>query len=124
MEKINVFIEITSLDSELEFNTIGELKNGRIKFVDRDGDLNYIVVKQDIIEYYKRGNIDMKYIFNLDQVTKGYYTIMNNKFEFDIVTHVIDLQEDKIYIKYDLYQGSDLVNKTELKVEYQTKEEY
>ncbi len=123
MKKIEVYIDITSLDSEMNFNTIGEFKNNRIKFLDEEKDLNYIVFKDDYIEYYKKGNIDMKYKFHLDQVTKGYYTIMSNKFEFDIVTHIMEVEDERIYIKYNLYQGKDLVNQTELKVTYQVKEE-
>lgn len=123
MEKINVKVDITSLDSELHFQTIGELKNGRIKFVDRDNDTNYIILHSKTIEYYKKGNIDMKYKFDLDNVTKGYYSILHNKFEFDIVTHIIELDDEYIYIKYDLYQQNELVNQTELKVDYQVKEE-
>ena len=123
MGKIKVKIEITSLDSEYKFQTVGEYKNERIKFVDGEGDVNYIIKHNDIIEYYKKGNVDMKYKFDLDAVTKGHYTVMSNKFEFDIVTHTMTIDDDYIYIKYDLYQSDELVNTTELKVDYQVKEE-
>lgn len=123
MQKIDIIIEVTSLDSETSYNVIGELKNGRIKFADQNNDMNYIICKDDLVEYYKKGNADMKYAFHLDKVTKGYYSIMGNKFEFDIVTNILQIDEQYIYIKYNLYQNSDLVNKTELKVSYQIKEE-
>ena len=123
MNELVVKIEIISLDSQVKFEAKGELKNGRIKFLDSDGDLNYIIKHKDTLEYYKKGNIDMKYKFNLDEVTKGYYTIMNNRFEFDIVTNEMILDDDNIYIKYDLYQNGELINQTELKVVYQAKEE-
>lgn len=123
MELKTVLFEIVSLDSKTKFKTDGEFKNSRLKFVDPDGDLNYVVCKDHLIEYYKKGNIDMKYIFNLDQVTKGYYGIQGNRFEFQIVTHILTIDEDEIFVKYDLYQGEDLINKTELRVGYQNKEE-
>lgn len=123
MEKVDIKLRITSLDSKLSVDSIGELKNNRLKFVDDEGNLNYIIKQSNILEYYKKGNVEMKYKFNLDEVTKGYYTIMNNKFEFDIVTNKLTIEDDYIYIKYDLYQSDELVNQTELSVDYQVKEE-
>ena len=123
MEKIKVFFEIISIDTKNRFDTDGEFKNNRIKFMDPDGDINYIICKENIIEYYKKGNVDMKYIFDLDSVTRGYYGIHGNQFDFQIVTHILNKDEDTIYVKYDLYQGEDLINKTELRIRYQNKEE-
>lgn len=110
------------MDSKTRFDTDGEYYNSRLKFTDPEGDINYVICKDNIVEYYKKGKTDMKYIFNLDQVTKGYYGIQGNRFDFKIVTHVLNVDEDEIYVKYDLYQGEDLVNKTELRVSYKNKE--
>jgi uncharacterized beta-barrel protein YwiB (DUF1934 family) len=123
MKDISIRFKITSLDSSVEFDTVGEYKNNRIKFLDPEDDVNYIIKHKDTIEYYKKGQVDMKYKFNLDAVTKGYYTIAHNKFEFDIVTNLMTIEDDHIYIKYDLYQSNELVNQTELTVGYQVKEE-
>ena len=123
MRKLRVFFEILSMDSKSKFDTDGEYKNNRIKFVDPDGDLNYVICKENLVEYYKKGNVDMKYIFHLDKVTKGYYGIQGSRFDFQIVTNILNIDEDEIYVKYDLYQGEDLVNKTELRIRYQNKEE-
>jgi len=122
MKKMKVFFEIISMDSKTRFDTDGEYYNSRLKFTDPEGDINYVICKDNIVEYYKKGKTDMKYIFNLDQVTKGYYGIQGNRFDFKIVTHVLNVDEDEIYVKYDLYQGEDLVNKTELRVSYKNKE--
>ena len=123
MRKLRVFFEIISMDSKTKFDTDGEYNNNRIKFVDPDGDLNYVICKENLVEYYKKGNVDMKYIFHLDKVTKGYYGIQGSRFDFQIVTNILNIDEDEIYVKYDLYQGEDLINKTELRVKYQNKEE-
>ena len=123
MRKVRVFFEIISIDSKSRFDVDGEIKNDRIKFQDPEGDLNYVICKENIVEYYKKGKVDMKYIFNLDAVTDGYYGIQGNRFDFQIVTNILQIDDDNIYIKYDLYQGEDLVNKTELRVRYQNKEE-
>ena len=123
MKIIRVFFEIISMDSKTRFDVDGEYKNNRIKFTDPEGDVNYVVCKENIIEYYKKGKVDMKYVFDLDLLTKGYYSIQGNRFEFQIATHILQMDEDMIYVKYDLYQGEDLVNKTELRISYQYKEE-
>jgi len=123
MKKISVLFEITSMDSKKRFDADGEYKNNRIKFVDPVGDVNFVLCKNDVVEYYKKGSVDMKYIFDLDSTTKGYYSIQGNQFEFQIATNILNIDEDMIYVKYDLYQGEDLVNKTELRISYQYKEE-
>jgi len=123
MKKISVLFEITSMDSKKRFDADGEYKNNRIKFVDPVGDVNFVLCKNDVVEYYKKGSVDMKYIFDLDNTTKGYYSIQGNQFEFQIATNILNIDEDMIYVKYDLYQGEDLVNKTELRISYQYKEE-
>jgi len=123
MKNINIRFSITSLDSELSYNIEGEYKNQRIKFIDNEGNNNYIIKHGNILEYYKKGDVDMKYKFDLDQVTKGTYIVMGNKFEFDIVTNELIIDDEHIHIKYDLYQSKELVNKTTLDVLYQVKEE-
>lgn len=115
--------KITSQDSEVQFQTEAEFKNNRIKFVDNDGVMNYVILKDNIVEYYKKGEIDMKYKFDLDKVTKGHYKIIGTEFVFDIVTNILQMEEDGLYIEYDLYQSSDLVNQTKLTLVYETKEE-
>jgi uncharacterized beta-barrel protein YwiB (DUF1934 family) len=123
MKKIRVFFEIISMESKTRFDTDGEYKDNRLRFIDPEGDINYIICKENIVEYYKKGTVDMKYIFNLDLVTKGYYGIHGNRFDFQIVTHILTIDEDEIYVKYDLYQSEDLVNKTELRIGCKYKEE-
>lgn len=123
MKYNNVKFKITSQDSQVQFQSEAEFKNNRIKFVDNEGVMNYIILKDHIIEYYKKGDVDMKYKFDLDQVTKGHYRIIGTEFVFDIVTNVLEYDEDSLYIEYDLYQDSDLVNQAKLSLIYVNKEE-
>lgn len=123
MKTVNIQFKITSQDNTVEFTTTGEYKNNRIKFVDEDNVMNYIVIKHNTIEYYKKGEIDMKYKFDLDQVTDGYYKMLNAEFDFKIVTNTLELDDNSILVQYDLYQEDDLVNQATLKLVYETKEE-
>ncbi len=123
MNKIKLEFKITSQESNVEFSTIAEYKDNRIKFEDPDGILNYIIIKDETIEYYKKGEIDMKYKFDLDKVTKGYYKVMGTEFDFEIVTNELRIEEEKIVIMYDLYQDQERVNQSTISLVYESKEE-
>lgn len=118
MCKITINFRIQSLDTNNHFICVGELKNNRIKFIDNENNTNYIIYHQDSIEYRKIGTIDMKYKFNLREKTQGYYALNGYKLHFDIRTEQILETDSLLNIKYDLYQNDDLVNKTEILLEY------
>ena len=123
MSKIEVSFLIKSMDSTVNFKTIGEYKNNRIKFNDPDKNNNYVILHRDTIEYYKKGNVDMRYEFKLNTKTKGSYTVYGNNFIFDIVTDEIIVEDNLVMIKYRLLQEDELVNDTILKINYYFLEE-
>lgn len=123
MKEITISFRIESKDSRLSFEVNGEEKNKRIKFIDPDKNTNYIVFHKDGIEYYKKGSVDMKYKFTLHARTRGFYKVYGNEFLFDIVTDIIRIEENRIYIKYRLLQHDELVNDTVLELKYYPKEE-
>lgn len=123
MRKIRIKFQIKSLDLNNTFKTNGEFKNNRIIFVDNENSTNYIIFHNESIEYYKKGSMDMKYKFKENTTTKGEYTLNGYKFQFDIITNVIMKSKGLLKIDYDLYQDNDLVNKTEIVLEYTFLEE-
>ena len=124
MRKINVSFSIKSLDSNSEFITEGEYNNKRIKFIDPDNNTNYIIVKNDnFVEYYKKGNIDMKFLFKTNILTKGLYTVLTSKFDFDILTDVIEVSRNSVIVEYRLVQDDEVINETVLNVDYYFLEE-
>ena len=123
MRKIKVDFQIKSLDTSSSFTGVGEYKNNRIKFVDYDNNINFIVLHGDVVEFYKKGNVDMKYKFDMNTSTKGEYILSGHKLVFDIVTHKIVSNNHILQIKYDLYQNSEIVNKTEILIKYTFLEE-
>ncbi len=118
MRKIKIKFQIKSLDTNNEFVVEGEFKKDRIKFLDNENNMNYIIFHNNVVEYYKRGNADMKYKFKEFTTTKGEYTLQGYKLDFDIITEVIEHEDNVLRIKYDLFQNNDLVNKTEIILEY------
>ncbi len=118
MKKIEVAFSIKSLDSQVEFTTIGEIKSKRIKFVDPEKNTNYIVFHNDIIEYYKKGNVDLKYRFDTSMITKGLYKVSGFPFEFTIKTISIIDSPNELSIDYELFQDGELINETKLNIRY------
>lgn len=119
MKNVDIKFSIKGLDSNLDFEVKGEFKKQRLKFVDPDDNTNYIIFKDNLIEYYKKGNIFMKYIFDEYEETKGIYQVMGNDFMFRIITKEIVRKPTRLHIKFDLYQDKDLINKNILDVEFQ-----
>ncbi len=118
MKKIKIDFSIKSMEANNSFTTIGEFKNNRIKFLDNENNTNYIIFHNDIVEYIKKGNADMKYKFDILNTTKGEYTLSNYKFIFDIETINLVVEENQVRIEFELYQDEDLVNKTEIDIKY------
>lgn len=114
---------MSSLDSSVEFTSIGEFKNQRIKFQDEELNTHYIIFKNQIIEYYKKGSMEMKFIFDLDNKTKGTYKIDNNAFAFDILTTKLENTDNTLVIEYDLIQNNEMVNRSTLVIKYSIAEE-
>jgi len=124
MKKLLINFEMISIDSSVKFTTIGKLANRRINFTDNESSTHYITFKDNIIEYQKKGLMEMKFKFDINSKTKGTYTVDNNSFEFDIVTLKLENTSNKLVIKYDLIQNNEIVNRSTLIIEYSiTKEE-
>lgn len=118
MRNVEIEFLMTSLDSEASFSTVGEIKENRIVFNDNEDNRHFIIIKNDIIEYHKRGSMNMKYVFSLEQHTEGTYEVDGNKFEFVIVTKELSNKNDEIIIKYDLLLEDEIVNKSTLLIKY------
>ncbi len=124
MEKVIIDFRMNSLDNKVEFTTIGEFDKHELKFIDNEETDHYIIFKNDTVEYYKKGLMDMKFIFDLKNNTKGIYKVDNNPFVFDIVTTKLESNGNRLVIKYNLIQDNEIINQSELNIKYSvTKEE-
>ena len=118
MKKLHVSFEIHSLDTSQKFSVQGELKNNRMKFLDPDNFTHYIIFHSDLVEYYKRGETDLKLKFNLHDLTKGTYKVMGNTILFDVRTTKLEKSDGLLVVKYELFQEGQLVNNTHFKIKY------
>jgi len=118
MRNINIDFLMTSLDSNASFNTTGELKKKRIIFNDNEGNRHFVILHNDSIEYYKRGSMNMKYVFSKKNNTSGTYEIDGNSFIFIIKTKELKIKDDEIAIKYELLLDDEIINKSTLLIKY------
>ena len=118
MKNIEITFSMKSLDSESSFNTTGEIKGNRIIFSDDELNKHFVILNNSCIEYYKRGSMNMKYVFSLKHNTKGIYEVEGSKFEFDIKTSTMSIKDDEITIEYDLLLDDELVNQSKLVIIY------
>ena len=123
MRKLCISFHMKSVDTEVSFEVNGEFKNNRIKFIDPEESINYIIFHKNTIEYYKKGEMDMKYKFSLTENTIGIYKILGNEFKFKINTTHLTNEDGHLQINYQLYQQEDLVNEQVLMIEYNFLEE-
>ncbi len=118
MKKVKIDFEMNSLDSQVKFTTTGEFENQKIKFSDSEKSTHYIVFNNNIIEYNKKGLMDMKFIFDINNLTKGTYVVDNNSFVFDILTTHLENKNNRLIIQYDLIQDNEIVNRSTLVIAY------
>ncbi len=114
---------MSSLDNKTDFTAVGEYKNNRLKFLDQEQIANYVILKKDIIEYYKKGSVTMKFIFDKNKDTTGIYQIMGNELRFKIRTKELIINKEDLLVEYDLYQDNDLVNTNKLLITFRNLEE-
>jgi len=124
MEKVTIDFEMISLDTNVKFSTNGEYNKQKLKFVDNESNSHEIIFIDNIIEYHKIGSMDMKFKFDVNNITKGIYKVDNNSFVFDIVTTKLENTSNRLIVEYELIQNNEIINKSKLIIKYSiTKEE-
>ncbi len=118
MEIVTIDFEMNSQDTRVRFTTTGEYDNQRIKFIDNESSTHEILLNGDIINYQKNGLMEMKFIFDINNVTKGIYKVDNNPFVFDIVTTKLENIDNRIVIEYELKQSNEIINVSNLVIQY------
>jgi hypothetical protein len=83
-------------------------------FKDIESSIHEITFIDNIIDYHKKGSMDMLFRFDINNITKGTYEIDNNTFVFDIITKKIENTGNRLVIKYELIQNGETVNKSKL----------
>ncbi len=115
--------EMSSQDSMIKFISDGEIHESKLSFTDDDFSKHIILHQGSSIDYFKIGEMDMNFKFDVNKITKGTYEINNNILEFDIVTTKLENTGNRLCIEYELMQGNEVVNVSKLVINYSITEE-
>lgn len=119
MKNITIEFSISSTDSQVQFKSSAEISENRLKFMDKEENTHYILFKENnIIEYFKRGSIQMQYRFDTDRVTRGTYEVDGNKFILDIKTLSVIHSKESLAIDYELLLENEVVNAASIMIKY------
>ncbi len=118
MKKAIIKFKIKSLDSTVSFTVNGEFDKNNIRFTDNNLSDHSVVLKDNTVEYYKKGLTDMKFVFDIMNTTKGTYVVDNNTFVFTIVTTKLENTSNRLIVEYNLIQDNEVVNESLLDIKY------
>lgn len=118
-------ISIKSLDIHSQnYNKIFELK--KIVDLENKKELYYddeygeckIILKDDYVEIYRRGEINSKQVFKLNQKTSFTYITKDFKGKYEIFTKKLDIKYSKIVVEYDIMNMNEIINEINLEIVY------
>jgi uncharacterized beta-barrel protein YwiB (DUF1934 family) len=111
--------DIHGQDYEREFpairNEVGE--NSRIEYIytDEYGDCK-IYAYTDFIEIYRKGEVNSKQVFKLEEKTIFKYVTKEFRGEYHLFSKKININGKKIYVEYDIIQENEIINSLKLEI--------
>lgn len=123
MKNIQIDFELISLDTKTQFNVNGEINDEEITFTDNEKNKHFIKLSGSVIQYLKVGLSYMKFLFDLENMTTGFFSVDNNEFLFNIKTTKLINEANKLEIEYELFQEDELINKNKLILKYNNMKE-
>lgn len=118
-------ISIKSLDihsqnynKTFELKKIVDLENKKELYYDDEYGECKIILKDDYIEIYRRGEINSKQVFKLNQKTSFTYITKDFKGKYEIFTKKLDIKYSKIVVEYDIMNMNEIINEINLEIVY------
>jgi len=119
MDKLIIDFTIKSTDSSQQFSTVGQLEGNTISFMDPSNESHTIQFMDDLVDYRKSGENELRFTFDSQTPTIGTYQTYQYQFEFTVLTTYLQIEHQHIEIQYQLYQEEELVNETSLNLYYE-----
>ena len=110
-----IWVQITNEDLKTTIETQAEIEGHQIRFYDDENLRHVITLNEGEARYQKHGNPDMDFTFS-EEPTEGVYVLDNQTFIFTIKTVELNLKDDTINIRYELYQEDDFVSNHEIRI--------
>lgn len=118
-------ISIKSLDihsqnynKTFELKKIVDLENKKELYYDDEYGECKIILKDDYVEIYRRGEINSKQVFKLNQKTSFTYITKDFKGKYEIFTKKLDIKYSKIVVEYDIMDMNEIINEINLEIVY------
>lgn len=118
-------ISIKSLDihsqnynKTFELKKIVDLENKKELYYDDEYGECKIILKDDYVEIYRRGEINSKQVFKLNQKTSFTYITKDFKGKYEIFTKKLDIKYSKIVVEYDIMNMNEIINEINLEIVY------
>jgi uncharacterized beta-barrel protein YwiB (DUF1934 family) len=113
--KKKIWVQIKNEELQQIINSVANVSNNRIEFVDENNHLHRIIINEEGVRYQKKGNPEMDFHFAEDE-TEGVYLIDHQTLIFTIKTLELSVKDDTINIHYQLYQGIELISNHDIRV--------
>ena len=111
--------DIHGQDYEREFpvtrNKVGEKSMIEYIYTDEYGACK-IYAYTDFIEIYRKGEVNSKQVFKLEEKTTFKYVTKEFRGEYHLISKKININDKKIYVEYDIIQENEIINSLKLEI--------
>ena len=111
------FHSIDDNDNKIFYESDYEKSEKEIMFIDKtlENTTNHFIFLKDKLKLIRSGDVEMEILFDLSNLTKGYYkNTMGLEFEFFIKTNTLKVEKNKILVEYNMIL--DEINTTTHKI--------
>lgn len=118
MPKVRLDVTIRNEDKKESYETDGILKDNTLSFFDQQQQKHCLTFDEQRIDYQRSGHNAFEFVFESGINHKGKYYLGSNYMLFDIQTHTLSHNKNKINIVYTLKQEYDIVGHSEILITY------
>lgn len=123
MSKVMVDFSIETEDQTQAFETEGVVLGNSLIFHDEKSQKHTIDFDGEKMRYLRGGDPAFDFTFEDNVQHVGTYQVGNQTLRFDIQTHKLIIQQNKIELTYTLKQGDIVVNHSALILKYEKMQE-
>ncbi len=100
------------------FQTEGTIRDDRMEFTDENGDKHTLRMGATSLIYRREGENALDFTFEKGKLHKGDYRLLEGTMTFDVETHELTMDDDRIHIVYTLKQSDQPVHHAEIELRY------
>jgi len=105
------------------FQTEGTLRDDRMEFTDDNGDKHALRLGETSLDYRREGENALDFTFEKGKLHQGEYRLLDGTMVFDVETHELTMEHDRIHIIYTLKQSDQPLHHAEIELQYEQKDQ-